>query len=132
MFGEPGFEMFLLLYIAQGANRYTAGQLGQLSGASKSTASRWIDYLERAQWLERRPHPTDQRLAFVTLTNKGIERIELYLSETLAARHRSCRLLCYGRREERWPPSAGATILLGVIKCRRLVRRRIFRFAKNG
>ena len=84
MFGEPAFEMLLLLYIAQRANRYTAGQLGQLSGASWSTASRWIDYLERAQWLERRPHPTDQRLAFVTLTDKGIERIELYLSETLA------------------------------------------------
>jgi DNA-binding MarR family transcriptional regulator len=84
MFGEPAFEMLLLLYIAQSGNRYTAGQLGQLSGASKSTASRWIDYLEREQWIQRRPHPTDLRLAFVTLTDKGIQRIELYLSETLA------------------------------------------------
>jgi Fic family protein len=84
MFGEPGFEMLLLLYIAQSANRYTAGQLGQLSGASRSTASRWIDYLERQEWIEKMPHPNDLRLAFVKLTAKGIERIELYLSETLA------------------------------------------------
>ena len=85
MFGEPAFEMLLLLYMAQRANRYTVGQLGQLSGASKSTASRWIDYLEREQLIERQPHPTDLRLSFVKLSDKGAERTELYLTETLAS-----------------------------------------------
>ena len=40
---------------------------------------------EREQLIERQPHPTDLRLSFVKLSDKGAERTELYLTETLAS-----------------------------------------------
>ncbi|WP_425506887.1 MarR family transcriptional regulator [Sphingomonas sediminicola] len=46
-------------------------RLAQLSGTSKATALRWIDYLLDRGLISRQPHPTDLRTAFVELTDKG-------------------------------------------------------------
>lgn len=84
LFGEPAWEMLLLLYVGQTTQRYTVGQLAQASGAPKSTGTRWIDHLEEQGLVEKDEHPTDQRTAFVKLSKKGQDALALYLSGTLA------------------------------------------------
>ncbi len=83
MFGEPAWEMLLLLYGT--GRRQTISRLGDTCSISKSTAIRWIDYLEAQRWVARKSHPTDKRAIIVELTEKGREAIELYLSETVSA-----------------------------------------------
>jgi DNA-binding MarR family transcriptional regulator len=85
LFGEPAWDMLLLLYIAEATQRYTIGQLAQASGAPRSTGTRWIDDLEQRGLVEKDQHPTDGRTAFVKLSKKGKDALELYLSGTLAA-----------------------------------------------
>lgn len=84
VFGEPAWEILLLLYITAGGQRQTVPRLSELSGISRSTAIRWIEYLERERLVGRVPHPTDKRIDFVQLTHKGREKLEAYLSETIA------------------------------------------------
>ena len=84
MFGEPAWDMLLLLYARDASARQTIGRLSNLSGTTKSTTLRWIDYLEQEQLVRREAHPTDRRAAFVQLTDKGRDAVELYLSETVA------------------------------------------------
>lgn len=83
MFGEPAWDMLLLLYARDASARQTLGQLSDLSGTTKTTALRWIDYLEKKQLVRREAHPTDRRAAFVQLTDEGRDAIELYLSDTV-------------------------------------------------
>lgn len=81
MFGEPAWEMLLLLYVAESGTRRTVTRLAQLSGASKGTALRWLDYLLHQNLVRREPHPTDRRAAFVELTDKGRAALDRYLAE---------------------------------------------------
>jgi DNA-binding MarR family transcriptional regulator len=81
MFSEPAWEMLLNLYAAEGAGRLTVSGLALQSGSSKATALRWIDYLEHERLIEREAHPTDQRVAFVKLTEEGKEALGGYLSD---------------------------------------------------
>jgi len=85
MFGEAAWEMLLLLYITERGPRQTVTRLVEASGFSKSTALRWLEYLEERRWVRREPHATDKRAAFVALSDQGRELIELYLSETFDA-----------------------------------------------
>lgn len=84
MFGEPAWDMLLLLYSKHSGQRQTVNRLTEMSGASKTTALRWMDYLEAQRLICRSSHPTDRRMAFVELTVKGTEAIESYLSGTLS------------------------------------------------
>jgi DNA-binding MarR family transcriptional regulator len=84
MFGEPAWEMLLLLYIGLGSIRMSAGGLAHAAGYSKTTTMRWVDYLEKEKLVRRDPHPNDQRTFFVALTDKGISLMEQYLSDTLS------------------------------------------------
>lgn len=83
MFGEPAWEMLLILYTSDCGPRQTIGRLAEFAGASKTTSLRWIDYLEAQHLILRTSHPTDKRVAFVELTDKGRDAIELYLSDTV-------------------------------------------------
>jgi DNA-binding MarR family transcriptional regulator len=82
IFGEPAWDMLLILYLGASESRRTLGRLGELAGISKSTALRWIDYLERHRLVRREPHPTDKRAAFVELTEKARKAMDMYLSGT--------------------------------------------------
>ena len=84
MFGEPAWDMLLLLYAQDSGQRQTVNRLIELSEGSKTTALRWIDYLETQRLIERSSHPTDRRMAFVELTEKGRGAIEVYLSGTVS------------------------------------------------
>ena len=83
MFGEPAWDMLLLLYINESGPRQSISRLADKSGGSRTTALRWIDYLEGQGLIGRANHPNDRRIAFAELTDKGRAAIELYLSETL-------------------------------------------------
>lgn len=85
IFGEPAWEMLLTLYTTSSGRRHTIARLSELSGgASRTTAIRWFEYLEREGLVGREPHPTDKRTDFVHLTEKGRQKLEAYLSETVA------------------------------------------------
>lgn len=81
MAAEPAWDMLLILYLSA-RGRQTQSRLGELSGASRTTAMRWIDYLSDRELVEREAHPTDLRKNFVFLTEKGRRLLDLYLSET--------------------------------------------------
>lgn len=82
MFGEPAWEMLLILYAEEGGERQSQARLADLSGAARSTAMRWIDHLVREGLAHREDHPTDKRRNFIALSDKGRRLLELYLSET--------------------------------------------------
>lgn len=82
MFAEPAWEMLLILYSSGAGARVTQSNLGELSGASRSTAMRWIEFLEDRSLIRREPHPTDLRSNFVTLSERGRKLMDLYLSDT--------------------------------------------------
>ena len=82
MFAEPAWEMILTLYCDEGGRRHTQTSLCELSGASRSTGMRWIDYLVDRRLVTREDHPTDKRRNFVSLTAEARQHLELYLSET--------------------------------------------------
>ena len=82
MFAEPAWDMLLLLYLSGRGRRQTQSSLCELSGASRSTAMRWIEFLAGRGLVRREDHPTDKRQNFVSLTEKGRHLLDLYLSET--------------------------------------------------
>jgi DNA-binding MarR family transcriptional regulator len=80
MLGEPAWDMLLALFIfEQSEGRVTVTGLAEHSGAPLTTALRWIDYLENAGFLVRRPKPTDRRAVFIELSDKGRDRLNAYL-----------------------------------------------------
>jgi DNA-binding MarR family transcriptional regulator len=83
MFGEPAWDMLLILYIEQNGLRLSIARLSQLAGASGTTALRWIEYLEQQGWIRRFAHPTDRRTFFLGMTDRGLATMDLFLSETL-------------------------------------------------
>lgn len=78
MFGEPAWEILLLLYAL--GSKQTVTRLAELACASKTTAIRWIDYLEGQRLVAREDHPTDKRAVCVDLTDKARDLIRLYFS----------------------------------------------------
>jgi DNA-binding MarR family transcriptional regulator len=84
MFGEPAWEMLLVLYAERGRTRLSIGRLTEKLDLPPTTALRWLKYLEEKNLVVREPHPTDLRSAFLTLTPSAIEMLELYLSEVIA------------------------------------------------
>lgn len=84
MFGEPAWDMLIALYILDVSGpRQTTGALMQFSGAPITTARRWLDYLVANGLVARSHHPTDQRVMFVSLTEKGRDALDMYYSETV-------------------------------------------------
>lgn len=83
MFSEPAWDMLLLLYILRDGGRLSVSALARETGFSKTTALRWLGYLDSHKLIDRDEHPTDKRVAFVTISLKGKDLLEAYLSETL-------------------------------------------------
>jgi DNA-binding MarR family transcriptional regulator len=83
MFGEPAWDLLLLLYIDRDTTRQTIGKIANETGAAPTTLLRWIEYLEGQGLLSRYPHPTDRRSVYVQLTDKAQEKLNSYFSETL-------------------------------------------------
>jgi len=85
IFGETAWDMLLALYILDlSGQRQTVGGLVKASGASMTTAIRWLNFLVAQDLVRRDPHPTDLRTAFVSLTPTARNRLDLYYSGTVA------------------------------------------------
>jgi len=80
MFGEPGWDILLVLYVMQ--SRQSIGQLAKWIETPLSTAVRWIDYLAKERLVEREPHPNDKRVMFIRLLERGRSLLDDYLSGT--------------------------------------------------
>lgn len=82
MFGEPAWDMLLVLYTEEGRQRLTVGKLISATGHAPTTAQRWLDYLERQGLIRREAHPLDRRSTFVELADKGCNALDAYFSDT--------------------------------------------------
>lgn len=85
IFGEPGWDMLLALYITEETEaRNSIAKLTEFSGAPPTTALRWIDHLGRLGLIRRLAHPTDLRTAFIELTDEGRYALDRYFTRILA------------------------------------------------
>lgn len=81
MFGEPGWEMLLVLYVSEATEtEQTIGTLVGSIGAPQTTALRWIDYLEKERLISRQRHELDRRAVVIAITEKGREKLDRYFS----------------------------------------------------
>jgi DNA-binding MarR family transcriptional regulator len=81
MFGEPGWEILLLLYVEQQGSRLHLARLSSELDLPGTTTLRWLNYLEEHTLVERDPNPIDQRSAFLRLTVKAIKALDIYFTE---------------------------------------------------
>lgn len=83
MFGEPAWELLLNLYVMDiDGPRLTIGRLIDSTECAQTTALRWLQYLQDQDLIVRQEHPGDARTAFVSLTNKARDALDLYLSQS--------------------------------------------------
>jgi DNA-binding transcriptional ArsR family regulator len=76
-FADPAWDILLDLFIShvRGAQS-TVGDVCLASTVSASTVLRWILVLEREGIVERRPDSNDRRRILVSLSAKGLTRME--------------------------------------------------------
>lgn len=80
LFGEPAWEILLALYVTEDAGaRFTLSKLAECIGVPLSTAVRWVNTLEESGLVGRLDHPTDRRIIFVRLLDKGRKALDAYL-----------------------------------------------------
>lgn len=80
IFGEPAWDILLVLYVTDvSGDRQTIGKLAEWITTPPSTVFRWAGYLERERLIERSPHPTDRRIVFIKLSDKGRQGLDSYL-----------------------------------------------------
>jgi len=61
----------IMSLVADGIGR-TQKTLSADTGIEKSSMVLFLDFLEKQNWVERRPHPTDRRAYLVSLTGDGM------------------------------------------------------------
>ncbi len=81
MFGEPAWEILLLLYIQKDERRFTVGQLAEALDLPQNSTGRWLKYLHSAGLARRRPHHLDQRAVRAEISEEGIKALEAYFSD---------------------------------------------------
>lgn len=86
IFGEPAWDMLLDLYIHQARNEKVSVKSALIgSGASASTAMRWLGVLDAEGLIRSEDDPADSARRLVRLTPEGYEGITRYLEQI--ARH---------------------------------------------
>lgn len=80
IFGEPAWDMLLVLYVSDGFAPETIRDLREQAGLTHSTALRWLDYLESQDLIARKSHLTDKRSAYIELTERAREKLDQYFS----------------------------------------------------
>ncbi len=80
LFGEPGWDILLDLYIASLQDRpVSTSDPGLAAGVPSTTALRWLKSLEAGGFIYRVPDRSDGRRSFVHLTHQGEQAMERYL-----------------------------------------------------
>jgi DNA-binding MarR family transcriptional regulator len=81
LFGEPAWEILLALYVLDDSGaRFTISKLAECINAPLSTVARWVKTLEEQSLVGRVNHPTDRRIIFVRLLDKGRRALDDYLA----------------------------------------------------
>lgn len=81
IFGEPAWDVLLVLYIADFVGgKQTISNVASLVDVPVSTVVRWVRQLERENLATREPHPHDRRMIFVRLGERGREVLDRYFS----------------------------------------------------
>jgi len=80
IFGEPGWDILLDLYIARAEDRRISISSACIGAAvPATTALRWLAKLQRAGLVRRRPTPVDERREWVELTDEAFHRMTCFL-----------------------------------------------------
>lgn len=85
LFGEPGWDILLDLYVAEKQNldvSVTSACIG--ANVPSTTALRWLQLLEERGLLERKNDNRDQRRTFIRLSPGGYSRMTAYFAENRA------------------------------------------------
>ena len=85
MFGEPAWDMLLVLYLAEAGRHETICSLVHGAGFPHATCLRWLHVLENHGFVVRKGHPTDGRVTLVELTGEGRQALDDYFSTVPAA-----------------------------------------------
>lgn len=81
LFGEPAWEILLALYVAEESGpRFTTSRLAEWIGTPLTTVARWVKALEEQSLVGRADHPTDRRVVFIHLLDKGRKALDAYLA----------------------------------------------------
>ncbi|WP_155276405.1 MarR family transcriptional regulator [Sphingobium yanoikuyae] len=82
IFGEPAWDILLDMYanVLKG-KRASTSSLCLASMVPNTTALRYLDRLEEAGFIERKPSRRDARVRYPSLTSKGFEAMSLYFSD---------------------------------------------------
>lgn len=84
MVGEPAWDMLLVLYATAASHGpHTISKLTAFTGAPPTTGLRWIDYLESQNLVRREDNPTDKRVVFIGISEKGSRAMDAYFSEMI-------------------------------------------------
>lgn len=85
LFGEPGWDMMLALYIAEGEGyRMKVTALCHESGVPDSTAIRWIERLYELNLAYREQNPLDCRSIFIRLRADAVIRMNVFMEKVWA------------------------------------------------
>jgi DNA-binding MarR family transcriptional regulator len=89
LFGEPAWDIFLALYAAQEAqHKLSVTGVCGVAGVPLATGLRWIEKLEKEDWVYRAPDPVDRRRSWLLLTERASNVMRDYLAGmSLRARH---------------------------------------------
>lgn len=91
LFGEPAWDMLLILYWAQKAQqRMTVTSVTCSAAVPATTAHRHIDNLCRDGIVTRQRHPTDGRVSWLSLADAVVEKMDAYFDWMLSAGERDC------------------------------------------
>jgi len=81
LFGEPAWEIFLALYSAHEAQqKLSVTGLCEGAGLPLATGLRWIEKLEKENWVYRTPDPVDRRRSWLILTERALNVMRDYLA----------------------------------------------------
>jgi DNA-binding MarR family transcriptional regulator len=84
LFGEPGWDMMLALYIAEGeGRRLKVSDICNESGVPPTTALRWLDRLYDLQMARKRRHTRDHRIFFVEIHPDTTRKLNAYFELAL-------------------------------------------------
>lgn len=82
LFGEPGWDMILALYIADVEGyRLKVTDLVNESQATSSTALRWIDRLHELGLVHRRENTLDRRSHYLEMPVDGLRKVSAMLDQ---------------------------------------------------
>ena len=82
LFNETPWQMLLVLYVSE-TRRMSSDGLSNSVVVSPSTGLRWIEYLANEELVTQHAEPSDKSRSMVELAPKGLNLLQLYLSDRL-------------------------------------------------